>query len=75
MITKEELIEHKTEMVLANINLILAYQERIKRLNNLERAIYFQKDIERYNRYIDELKKENEEYNEEIQELVTKGII
>lgn len=66
---KNLVITTNTETILANIDLIQKYSERISRLKRHEYAQYFENDITRYEKTIQELKQENIEYLKEIEEV------
>ena len=66
---KNLVITTNTETILANIDLIQKYSERISKCKKHEYAQYFQNDIKRYEKIINELKQENVEYLEEIDKV------
>lgn len=66
---KNLVITTNTETILSNIDLIQKYSERISRLKRHEYAQYFENEIARYEKTIQELKQENVEYLEEIDKV------
>jgi len=66
---KNLVITTNTETILSNIDLIQKYSERISRLKKHEYAQYFENEIVRYEKTIQELKQENVEYLEEIDKV------
>ena len=66
---KDLVITTNTETILANIDLIQKYSERISRLKKHEYAQYFESEIARYEKVIQELKQENTEYLGEIDKV------
>ena len=68
-VTLQDLIQHKMEMFLSNIDLIQKYKDKLKNIEFSGYSQYFTKEFDRYNTTIVELEKENKEYIKEIEEL------
>lgn len=66
---KNLVITTNTETILANIDLIQKYSEKILKLKKHEYAQYFQNDIKRYEQTINELKQESVELLNEIEKV------
>ena len=66
---KNLVITTNTETILANIDLIQKYSEKISRFKNHKYKQYFLNNIKRYEEIINELKQENVEYLEEIDKV------
>lgn len=66
---KNLVITTNTETILANIDLIQKYSEKISRLKKHEYSYLFKDNITRYEKTIQELKQENIEYLKEIEEV------
>ena len=66
---KNLVITTNTETILANIDLIQKYSEKISRLKKHEYSYLFKDNVRRYEKTIQELKQENVEYLEEIDKV------
>lgn len=66
---KNLVITTNTETILANIDLIQKYSEKISRFKKHQYKQYFLNNIKRYEEIINELKQENVEYLKEIEEV------
>lgn len=66
---KNFIITKNTENVLFNVDLIGRYLEKIRDLRNHKYAKYFQNDVEKYEKTISELEKENKELINEIDKV------
>ena len=66
---KNLVITTNTETILANIDLIQKYSEKISRLKKHEYSYLFKDNITRYEKMIQELKQENVEYQQEIDKV------
>lgn len=74
-LTREDLIKHYTETILANIGLIQNYNERISSIEFSENKQYFTRELDRYKNTVVELEEENKEYQQEIDKLSNKHIL
>ena len=66
---KDLVITTNTETILANIDLIQKYYEKISRLKNHQYKQYFLNNIKRYEEIIDKLNQEDEILLKEIEEV------
>lgn len=66
---KNLVITTNTETILANIDLIQKYSEKISRFKNHQYKQYFLNNIKRYEEIIDELNQEDEILLKEIEEV------
>lgn len=66
---KNLVITTNTETILANIDLIQKYSEKISRLKRHEYSYFFKDNIRRYEKTIQELNQEDEILLKEIEEI------